>query len=193
MSAELAPCPFCGGKAAVHRCEHAFHDAKVRCAECCAEGPIFDVDDGKANEAGRNEAEAIAAWNRRTPPAPMEAVAWRDALKAADDLVVTGTIYEDEALLADAETVKKFIAAHPPHPAPIKPSADTGELRERVAKLIDEKGRLDLTAGFPPFGFIDNPRELADAILNLIQSEREGSPIGQNDQPGLAFSDAGEP
>ena len=82
---------------------------------------------------------------------------------------------------------------HIAHPAPLKTSADTGELRERVAALIVEKGRLDLTAGFPPFGFIDNPRELADAILDLIQSERGSSPIGQNDQPGLAFSDAGEP
>jgi hypothetical protein len=35
--------------------------------------------------------------------------------------------------------------------------------------------------------------ELADAILDLIQSERAGSPIGQNDQPGLVFSDTGEP
>ena len=71
----LLPCPFCLGAASVHRCEHAFHDAKVRCGECNVEGPIFDVDDGGANEAGRNEDEAIAAWNRR--PAPMEAVAWR--------------------------------------------------------------------------------------------------------------------
>ena len=28
---------------------------------------------------------------------------------------------------------------------------------------------------------------------DLIQSERAGSPIGQNDQPGLTFSGAGEP
>jgi len=32
------------------------------------------VDDGEANEAGRNEAEAIAAWNRRTPAPEGEAM-----------------------------------------------------------------------------------------------------------------------
>ena len=59
------------------------------------------------------------------------------------------------------------------HPAPIKPSGDTGELRERVAAtcrklLCDEFGlhpdeAADLSAGV-----------FADAILDLIQSERAG-------------------
>lgn len=74
---------------------------------------------GHAHALHTTEQEAVdnAEWmNGRvlllyTDPVPMEAVAWREALRAADDLVVTGTIYEDEALLADAETVKKFIAA----------------------------------------------------------------------------------
>jgi Lar family restriction alleviation protein len=161
MSEKLLPCPFCGGGAFVHRCEHAFHDAKIRCAGCQAEGPIFDVDDGEANEAGRNEAEAIAAWNRRTPAPEGEAVKsygqkgralyeafwarngdaspppwdeqahairamWvniaRDAeplyaspvvpvgvreavLKAAQSIHNAAIIYEDEALLEDAEIV----------------------------------------------------------------------------------------
>lgn len=49
-------------------------------------------------------------------------------------------------------------------PAPIKPSADTGELRERVAREIWEW----------PFPIIQHEGcfELADAILDLIQSER---------------------
>lgn len=72
---ELAACPFCGGPCAVHHGEHSFFDAKVRCTGCNAEGPMFDVDDGNADESGRNEAKAIAAWNRRA--VPMEAVAWR--------------------------------------------------------------------------------------------------------------------
>ena len=42
-------------------------------------------------------------------------------------------------------------------------------------------------------GNLVHVEKAADAILDLIQSEREGSPIGQNDQPGLAVSDAGEP
>ena len=85
---EISRCPFCGGEASVQRCEHAFHDAKIRCAGCQAEGPIFDVDDGEANEAGRNEAEAIAAWNRRTPAPEGEAVAWRcsGCRRLTDDL-----------------------------------------------------------------------------------------------------------
>jgi len=80
MTEKLLPCPFCGGEASVHRCEHAFYDAKIRCAGCQAEGPIFDVDDGEANEAGRNEAEAIAAWNRRTPAPEKEASCIESAL-----------------------------------------------------------------------------------------------------------------
>ena len=71
-------------------------------------------------------------------------------------------------------------------PAPIKPSADTGELRERVAASIGSAWAHG-THGKP----FDVKAE-TDAILDLIRSEREGSPIGQNDQPGLAFSDAGE-
>lgn len=68
---------------------------------------------------------------------------------------------------------------------PITPSADTGELRERVAREIRD---------WPfPINQHEGCLELADAILDLIQSERAGSPIGQNDQPGLAFSDAGKP
>lgn len=47
---------------------------------------------------------------------------------------------------------------------PIQPSGDTGELRERVAKLINDW----------PFhiGEQDGANEIADAILDLIQSKR---------------------
>ena len=52
------------------------------------------------------------------------------------------------------------------HPAPIKTSADTGELRERVAREIRD---------WPfPINQHEGCLELADAILDLIQSERVG-------------------
>ena len=77
---------------------------------------------------------------------------------------------------------------HPPsaHPAPIKPSVDTGELREKMKRAIwTQLPQEDANMG--------TSGRIADAILGLIQSERAGSPIGQNDKPGLAVSDAGEP
>ena len=55
------------------------------------------------------------------------------------------------------------------HPAPIKPSGDTGELRERVAQIIEAA----IERHNPELSFrhtIDD----ADAILDLIQSERAG-------------------
>lgn len=83
-------------------------------------------------------------------------------------------------------------------PAPIKPSGDTGELRGEVNGLlaryfpeilIDQNG----SAYGVSFVVREQRAALTGAILDLIQSERGSSPIGQNDQPGLAFSDAGEP
>jgi Lar family restriction alleviation protein len=75
MTAELLACPFCGGEAARHWGEHSFNDAIIRCTECYAEGAIFDVDDCGEDESGRNEADAIAAWNRRAIPAAPSDVA----------------------------------------------------------------------------------------------------------------------
>ena len=51
---ELKPCPFCGGEGASHQTALSgrFH---VFCLACDAEGPWCNM-----------EAEAIAAWNRRT-------------------------------------------------------------------------------------------------------------------------------
>ena len=55
------------------------------------------------------------------------------------------------------------------HPAPIKPSGDTGELRKRVAQIIGEAvNRRAL--GQIVFSTLED----ADAILDLIQSERAG-------------------
>ena len=52
------------------------------------------------------------------------------------------------------------------HPAPIKPSGDTGELRERVALEI-RNWPFDIN-------HIQGCLELADAILDLIQTKKAG-------------------
>lgn len=63
------------------------------------------------------------------------------------------------------------------HPAPIKPSGDTGELRERVARIVDpsaflfSRDELDAKVRHHPH---DAAYAIADAILSLIQSERAG-------------------
>lgn len=62
MTARLAPCPFCGGRAEIARGEHSFTDVKIRCSACSAEGPLFE-DDARAVEL--NEADAVEHWNRR--------------------------------------------------------------------------------------------------------------------------------
>ena len=66
------------------------------------------------------------------------------------------------------------------HPAPIKPSADTGELRKRVAKIVDPAGfddRWDVPGLRHEASLderVDEALAKADAILDLIQSERAG-------------------
>jgi hypothetical protein len=66
-------------------------------------------------------------------------------------------------------------------PAPIKPSADTGELRERVAELAWRFRGNERLGGpwYPSAKPTDSPAMsdcfgFADAILDLIQSERAG-------------------
>jgi Lar family restriction alleviation protein len=54
MSAQLLPCPFCGGEARPHRFLKSY--VTIECSICYAELP------------GHSKAEACAAWNRRTPP-----------------------------------------------------------------------------------------------------------------------------
>lgn len=63
--AELLPCPFCGGEwiTIVHPANKS--PEHVGCKGCLARGPL---------QAGWTEAEAIAAWNTRTPPANRNAV-----------------------------------------------------------------------------------------------------------------------
>ncbi len=66
MSAELKPCPFCGGAAVL---DGKSDYCRVRCETCCTEGSTASFDSENADDIERAEAEAITAWNRR-PPAP---------------------------------------------------------------------------------------------------------------------------
>jgi len=64
----LLPCPFCGGKAEIAIGEHNFYDAKIRCSNCSAEGPLFDDNyDRELNQSSlANTEEAAKHWNSRS-------------------------------------------------------------------------------------------------------------------------------
>ena len=98
------PCPFCGGEAKRHWGEHSFNDAKVRCEQCHAEGPMFDVDDGAEDESGRNEIAAIAAWNTRASPSASAEGGMREKVAgiALDSIVMSenGTCVDVDRLHA---------------------------------------------------------------------------------------------
>lgn len=61
MEPELLPCPFCGGQAFCESPSYGRGYWYVACDDCRAEGPP------SKNGQDCGEAEAIAAWNRRTP------------------------------------------------------------------------------------------------------------------------------
>jgi Lar family restriction alleviation protein len=59
MTEELKPCPFCGGSnVSTYEVKGSY---STLCVGCGGEGPEED-----------SEAEAIAAWNRRSPVAATE-------------------------------------------------------------------------------------------------------------------------
>ena len=170
MSAqELLPCPFCGvsdhlsaiktGSAAGH-----YYPYAVVCRH-------LDCDDVRG-PTGNGKHEAIAAWNLRTPPAmsadhspdagnmvaPVEAVAWRWKLDGKWFYAASrpANVYQRLPGISDVQP----LYTHPP-----QPDALPGDLRERVAGLINDWP-------FHTKGVRAN--ELTDAILALIQSERAG-------------------
>jgi hypothetical protein len=77
MSEKLLPCPFCGGRASIFKTW--VPRSKERVA-CCADQACLGYQQEQDEQGGwavssQTDAEAIAAWNRRTP-AP-EGEAWR--------------------------------------------------------------------------------------------------------------------
>lgn len=63
MSDQLLPCPFCGGEAALH--ENDWCEPPMQSAYCLN---VYDC--GVHGREMPTVKEAIAAWNRRHPPAP---------------------------------------------------------------------------------------------------------------------------
>jgi len=66
----LKRCPFCFGIADISIGEHSFNDVKIRCRDCCAEGPLFDTDGPESfcespDQIERNVELAAAHWNKR--------------------------------------------------------------------------------------------------------------------------------
>ena len=63
MSGELLPCPFCGGEARVIA---PLGFGNIRAGDC------GNSDCSATGPWGRNETEAIAAWNTRAPLPPKD-------------------------------------------------------------------------------------------------------------------------
>ena len=104
--------------------------------------------------------------------APVEAVAWRFWHEGGWNF----SLADPSPHLADCVERDALYT----HPAPIKPSGDTGELRERVARIVDPAGfddRWDVPGLRHEASLderVDEALAKADAILDLIQSERAG-------------------
>ena len=104
--------------------------------------------------------------------APVEAVAWRFWHEGGWNF----SLADPSPHLADCVERDALYT----YPAPIKPSVDTGELRKRVAKIVDPAGfddRWDVPGLRHEASLderVDEALAKADAILDLIQSERAG-------------------
>jgi Lar family restriction alleviation protein len=134
MSEKLLPCPFCGSEARL--CMPAYPlasdcgDAMVSCNICDADGPntLIDMAVHDLADWPGVEAEAIAAWNRRTP-AP-EGEAWRAALRA----LVRDCLANDFNELWDSYTAAQAVLAA----SPVVP-VGSGETLERQAATIERQ------------------------------------------------------
>jgi Lar family restriction alleviation protein len=142
MSEKLLHCPFCGSDNVVRGGDDKM--VAVFCRTCGACGP--------------DEYGSIAAWNRRTPAPEGEAVAWRAKLGSDPDR------QHWTLCTSDPSGEPGWHSVQPLYASPVVPVS-----REEISAIIMKTARLDLTAGFPPFGKTDNPREIADAILAALR------------------------
>ena len=126
-----------------------------------------------------------AAQALRTPPAPVEAVAWQEAAEKARTFARCYPHASDgrNTFIMFAEWAEsKAVATHPP-----QPDALPGDLREKVARILDPRlfeliEALNNASGEPPDlrkaasamrdARMETALNKADAILSLIQSER---------------------
>ena len=65
--AELKPCPFCGGEAALEHSSEGRGYSYVRCKKCHVRGVSYCMKFDKSSYD-----EAIEAWNRRYTPEEIE-------------------------------------------------------------------------------------------------------------------------
>lgn len=99
----LLPCPFC----ASHDCRiQGARGSFIQCAECMAESNLM-----------QNDADAVAAWNRRSPNAEVEALKEDYAAVRAElcACVMAGIDLQDEAAklrarVAELESIARMLA-----------------------------------------------------------------------------------
>ena len=166
-----------------------------------AYSPDMSIRDGDA-DALASFAEAVVEALAASPQgegssaeAPMEAVAWLEKVAEARGWIEDAEcsrgcsswrpdVHHRTHCDCGREDALQALAVSEPtpsaHPAPIKPSGDTGELRERVARIVDPAGfddRWDVPGLRHEASLderVDEALAKADAILDLIQSEMAG-------------------
>jgi hypothetical protein len=111
---------------------------------------------------------AIALQPHLAPSPAPEGEAWRTV-----PVELTETMRREMwvALYGDEESLDRVWA----RTLAASPVVPVGVSREEISAIIMKTACLDLTAGFPPFGKIDNPREIADAILAALRPTDTGA------------------
>jgi hypothetical protein len=105
--------------------------------------------------------EGVVQTDPPVVPAPEgEAVAWQ-ARQIGTDVWVP----------LDHYTSTAPYEMRPLYASPVVP---VGVSREEIAAIIMKTARLDLIAGFPPIGQIDNPQKIADAIIAALRPTDTG-------------------
>lgn len=121
----LKPCPFCGGEPRFHAPDFAtiadYADALVSCSDCDVNGPsvLVDMSVMTSDDLPDIEAEAIAAWNTRTP-------------SSADVLV--------EALEQGARWFEEYAVEHE---VKARQTSDSYESASRIDKAKRNQERAD--------------------------------------------------
>lgn len=131
----LKNCPFCGGEAEIWRASaDPKRPAWVGCMGRCA---VLVSREYETTE------EAIAAWNRRTPPAAVPD-GWRDALEHVTELLVDTWHHqmdgdpEEQIAVKDARALLATLALSVPEGWVLVPKEPTREMAIAAAKALDD-------------------------------------------------------